>query len=183
MNPLTIETERLVLRKVKQTDAPAIFRNWANDPEVTKYMTWNPHEDISITNRIVDYWLEEEKKPEVVRFIITVKGSDEPLGMIDVVGYRNNNVPEIGYCLSKKAWGKGYMTEACTAFVQHLFSLGHRKIVIAADVNNIGSNRVIEKCGFQFLFRERLEHRSPFKEEPAVINWYELRKNAASVVE
>ena len=34
---VTIETPRLILRKAKIEDAEAMFRNWANDPEVTKF--------------------------------------------------------------------------------------------------------------------------------------------------
>ena len=56
-----IETERLLLRKIKETDAEPMFRNWASDPEVTKYMTWNAHENIEVTKTIVNFWLEEEK--------------------------------------------------------------------------------------------------------------------------
>ena len=45
-----------------------------------------------------------------------------------------------------------------------------------ADVRNIGSNRVIEKCGFTFTHKEDLEHCSQFKPEPTTANWYKLSK-------
>ena len=38
-----METKRLVLRPYVIEDADAMFRNWANDPQVTKYLTWEPH--------------------------------------------------------------------------------------------------------------------------------------------
>ena len=59
--PRVIETERLLLRKPKETDAEPMFRNWANDPEVTKYLTWNPHGSIEITKQVIRFWLEEKK--------------------------------------------------------------------------------------------------------------------------
>ena len=34
----TIETERLILRRFRPEDADAMYRNWASDPEVTKYL-------------------------------------------------------------------------------------------------------------------------------------------------
>ena len=43
---LTMETERLILRPFVLNDAEAMFHTWANDPEVTKYLTWNPHESV-----------------------------------------------------------------------------------------------------------------------------------------
>lgn len=170
-----IETERLLLRKVKKEDAEAMFNNWASDPEVTKYITWSTHENIEITKQIINFWLEEEQDPKTFRFMITLKNSCELIGSIDVVGYIDNN-PEIGYCLSRKYWNKGFITEACKAFVKYLFDKGYKQIVIEADVNNIASNRVIEKCGFTFSHQEEKEHRSIFKPEPVVVNWYKLDK-------
>ena len=37
----TIETDRLILRRAILEDAEPMFRNWASDPEVTKYLTWH----------------------------------------------------------------------------------------------------------------------------------------------
>ena len=168
-------TERLILRKVRIEDAIPMFNNWANDPEVTKYMTWLPHENVSVTKMIIEEWIKQENDPKTIRYMITIKGKDEVVGSIDVVDYVDG-VPEIGYCLSRKEWNKGYMSEACRAMIKYLFDIGFEKIVIEADVNNIGSNRVIEKCGFKFTHQERKEHCSMFKPEPVVVNWYELYK-------
>ena len=84
--------------------------------------------------------------------------------------------PEIGYCLSRKYWNQGLMTEACKAFIKYLFDIGFTKVLIKAVVENIGSNRVIEKCGFKFTHQEHLEHQSPFKPNPVTLNCYELIK-------
>lgn len=170
-----IITARCILRKIKKEDAESIFKNWANDPEVTKYLTWLPHENIETTNRIVDNWLKEENDPQTIRFVITLKGNDEPQGSIDVVKY-SNGYPEIGYCISRKLWNKGFMTEICTAFVKYLFDIGFNKVLINAVDENIASNRVIQKCGFKFTHQEKLEHTSIFKPEPVTINCYEIEK-------
>lgn len=49
-----IETKRLLLRKLRSDDAESIFRNWASDSEVAKYVTWNVHKDINETKAILD---------------------------------------------------------------------------------------------------------------------------------
>ena len=170
-----IETERLLLRKPRIEDAKPMFDNWANDPEVTKYLTWNPHENIEVTKMIINHWLEEEKDSKTIRFVITLKDGGEPIGSIDVVNCIDGD-PEIGYCLSRKYWNQGLMTEACKAFVKYLFNKGFNKVLIKAVVENIGSNRVIEKCGFKFTHQERLEHQSSFKPNPVTLNCYELVK-------
>ncbi len=168
-------TDKCILRKVKKEDVEPMFRNWASDPEVTKYLTWPSHENIEVTNKVIDRWFKEEKDPKTIRFVITLKDSDEPIGSIDVVDYIEDN-PEIGYCLSRKYWNKGLMTEACKAFSKYLFDIGFKKVLIKAVVENIGSNRVIEKCGFKFTHQEHLEHQSSFKPNPVTLNCYELIK-------
>ena len=170
-----IKTDRLILRKLRRDDAEAMFRNWVSDPAVAKYTLWVAHDNVEVTQKLVDMWLEEYKKPETERFVITEKGSDEPIGSIDIVNFRDGN-PEVGYCLSRKHWGKGYMTEACKPFVDYLFDLGYLKIVIRADIRNIGSLLVIEKCGFKFTHIEHIEHGSNARHESVTVNWYELNR-------
>ena len=140
-----INTNRLTLRRFVLNDAQAMFDNWASDPEVTKYLTWDTHPNVEVTKQIVKEWVKQYDDPKTVRFAITLKDSGELIGGIDVVKYVDC-VPEIGYCLSKKYWNKGYMSEACKAFVNYLFELGYPKVLIRADVRNIGSLKVIEKC-------------------------------------
>ena len=171
----TITTNRLVLRKLKKEDAEAMFNNWDNDPEVAKYTLWTAHKNVEETKKLINMWLEEEKEGQVIRFVITLKGNDEPIGSIDTVHFIDG-VPEIGYCLSRKYWNKGYMSEACKAFTNYLFEQGYKKVLIRADKRNIGSLRVIEKCGFTFIHEEFIEHRSIFREESATVRWYEIIK-------
>ena len=163
-------TERLVLRKLRKEDAESIFNNWASNPEVTKYVTWNAHTSIEQTKQILDIWLKEYQNPKTVRLGITLKDSDELIGAIDVVDYIDGN-PEIGYCLSRKYWNKGYMTEACGAMMNYLFNIGYKTVVIEADENNVGSNKVIEKVGFEFTHKETKQC-SSLKPEIITVNWY-----------
>lgn len=168
-------TERLILRKLRRDDALAMFNNWDNDPEVAKYTLWVAHENVEVTKKLVDKWLEDYKDDKTIRYVITLKDNDEPIGSIDVVNY-HSNIPEIGYCLSRKCWGKGYMTEACNVFIDYLFSLGHKSILIRADERNIGSLKVIEKCGFKFTHKEKIEHRSEVRPESVIVKWYKMEK-------
>ena len=168
-------TERLILRKLRKDDVEPMFSNWCSDPEVAKYTFWVAHENVEVTQKLVDMWLEEDKSGKAIRFMITTKESDEPIGSIDVVNFCDG-IPEVGYCLSRKCWNKGYMTEACKAFINYLFELGYPKILIRADERNIGSNKVIQKCGFTFTHKEKIEHRSVVRPESVIVNWYELKK-------
>ena len=169
-----LKTERLLLRYITREDVPAIYEGWANDPEVARYVTWNAHEDISVTEKIKDFWLEENKKPDCYRYGIERLSDGALMGMIDVVGYHHGN-PVIGYCSGRKYWGNGYMTEALKAVTEELFSDGYETIRIGAVKENIGSNRVIQKAGFEFV-GSREEQISEIKPEIMTINSYHLKK-------
>ena len=170
---LTMETQRLILRPFNKNDAEDMFHAWANDPEVTKYLTWNPHESVETSKMIIAQWVEQYKKPERLIFAIALKENGKLIGCIDVVGYLDGT-PVIGYVLSRAHWGRGYMTEACRTLLTLLFAIGHNEVRIDAQVENIGSNRVIQKCGGQFLRAE--EDARPLKNDIVMVNRYIVRR-------
>ena len=169
-----METERFVLRPYKKSDAIYIFKNWASDPEVTKFLSFKPHESIEVTKNVLKDWLDQEKLGPTHRFCIVFKGTDEPIGAIDIVK-RDDKSGDIGYILSRKYWNQGIMTEVCSAYVNYLFDQGFEEIYIRAAEANIGSNRVIEKCGFTFLYKEKAPL-SKIKPEIITLNCYKMSK-------
>ena len=72
-----IETKRLLLRKLRSDDAESVFRNWASDSEVAKYVTWNVHKDINETKAILDMWLAEYDNDNCYRYGIENKAAGE----------------------------------------------------------------------------------------------------------
>ena len=168
-----LESERLILRPWKEEDAEPFYEGWANDPEVTKFMTWNPHRNVEETKKIVSLWVEQYEKKERINFAIERKDDHELIGGIDVVGYLDG-IPVLGYMLKRKEWNKGYMSEACRRVLDFLFSLGHEKVRIDAIVENIGSNKVIEKCGGIYIGREEQER--PLKGDKVIVNRYFFEK-------
>ena len=147
---VTLETPRLILRKLELSDAKAMYENWTSDEKVAAFVSWNAHRSVEETQTILNRWVKEyEEQENPLRFGICLKDSGTLIGMIDVVGEKYG-FPEVGYVLSSKHWGQGIMTEAATAFRDYLFSLNHRRIIIRALGNNIGSTKVIFKLGGMF---------------------------------
>lgn len=163
-------TKRLLLRKLREDDSSSIFNSWASDPEVTKYLQWDPHESIEDTKKILAIWLNEYDDPKTYRWGIALKDSGELIGAIDVVGYSKDQAPIIGYCLARKYWNNGYMTEAFKAVVDFLFDEGFTSIRICAIRENIASNKVILKNGFTLFRQEDYDH----KGNKVIINQYRL---------
>ena len=115
-----LKTERLTLRPFRAGDAEVCYQNWMTDPAVTKYLTWTPHEDIAFTRALLAAWEEEAKKPDVFHWAIVKEG--EVIGDISVVSLdKRTDCADLGYCLCRRFWGQGIMTEALARVRDYLF--------------------------------------------------------------
>ena len=148
----TIETPRLILRRAVRKDADAMFRNWASDPEVTKYLTWPTHSTVDISKRVLDSWIKEYKKEDYYQWIIVLKELGQPIGSISVVQQRQDiGEAEIGYCIGRSWWHKGITSEALSAVIQYLFAqVGMNRVTARHDPNNPHSGGVMRKCGMKY---------------------------------
>ena len=144
-----IETERLVLRQLKDRDAKYIFNNWANDERVTKTLTWPTHENIEVTKKLVENWLEKYNNEHTYMWGIHFKDSEELIGMIDVVkNTLRDERCEIGYVLMFDQWNKGIMTESLKAVIDFLLNeVGYYMVELHHSSNNPASGKVMQKCG------------------------------------
>ena len=80
-----LETERLILRPFTPEDALPMFRNWASDEEVTRFLTWPAHEDVKVTSCIIADWYKGYEAPDYYQWAIELKETGEPIGSIAAV--------------------------------------------------------------------------------------------------
>jgi len=149
---VTIETERLVLRRFEASDAEAMFNNWASDDEVTKFLTWPAHSDVSVSRRVIDSWLPLYQNPDHYSWAIVLKELGEPIGSIAAVAWRDDiRMVHIGYCIGRKWWRQGYASEALAALVRFFFEeVGVNRIESRHDPRNPNSGKVMMKCGLKY---------------------------------
>lgn len=142
-------TRRLHLRAYHPDDYQMMFDNWAGDPEVTKYLSWSAHTSPDVTRGLIQIWVEGYESPTVYRWGIEKDG--ELIGDISVVRWREDDEScEIGYCLCRRFWGQGLMTEALGRVITYLFeTVGFHRIMLCHDVLNPASGRVMQKCGLK----------------------------------
>ena len=140
-----------------------MFRNWASDPEVTKFLTWPPHGNVGISRAVIGSWLQGYEKDDYYQWMITVKDEgDDPIGSISVVDLDERaECLEIGYCIGRKWWHKGIMSEALDAAIRFLiFQVGASRITARHDTNNPNSGAVMRKCGMRYEGTSRRSDRN-----------------------
>ena len=147
-----IETDRLLLRKFKLSDAEEMYKNWANDDNVTRYITWPTHKDIEETRRVVEGYVNDSARDNYYHWCIVLKETNEAVGSIGAFRlYDDLKLFEIGYCIGKKFWNKGITTEAMKALIKFFFEeAGVNRIEARHDVKNPASGRVMIKSGLKF---------------------------------
>lgn len=158
----TIETTRLILRRAQMEDAEPMFRNWASDPEVTKYLTWPTYNCVETAYPVLKNWIKQYAKPDYYHWMIVLKDLGEPIGSISSVHQRDDiGEIEIGYCIGRKWWHQGIMTEALLAVMNYLFDeIGINRIEAKHDPRNPHSGAVMRKCGMQYEGTSRASDRN-----------------------
>jgi ribosomal-protein-alanine N-acetyltransferase len=146
--PDSIETWRLILRPPQPEDAPAMFYGWAQDTEVTHYLTWRPHMNLSDSQAILAGAMAAWKSGTRFPYMITLKSNGQVIGMIDprIEGPRIG----VGYVIGRAYWGNGYMPEATQAIIHWAFEQPTiYRVYATTDVENVASRRVLEKVGMR----------------------------------
>lgn len=147
-----LETDRLILRKFVIEDAEAMYKNWASDEEVTKYLTWSAHLNVDISRSVIMDWVDSYSDENYLWAIVPKDNGDEPIGSISVVDMKEEvSMVHIGYCLGKAWWHKGFMSEALKAVMDFLFDVVDvQRIESRHDPRNPNSGRVMKKCGMKY---------------------------------
>jgi ribosomal-protein-alanine N-acetyltransferase len=146
---LPLETERLILRRFTLDDADAMFRNWASDPAVTKFLVYDTCVTLDETKNRIAEWMSYLNKNESDVFAIVLRKTNEIIGTIDycVIDVEAKSA-EVGYQLGRRWWGQGYAAEAFRALIKHCFeTIGLNRIWADYDPRNPNSGRVMQKAG------------------------------------
>lgn len=156
---MILETERLILRSLAETDAESIFE-YAKDPDVGPVAGWPAHKSVQDSRDVIREVL---SGPQC--YGICLKDDNKAIGAVELILKEHTALTdrddecELGYWIGKPFWGNGYMPEAAKRLIQYGFEeLGMKKIWCSYFDGNEKSKIVQEKCGFVYSkTREKLE--------------------------
>lgn len=149
---VALETERLILRRFITEDADAMFRNWASDPEVIKFLMWPTHASVDVSKDVISSWIDLYSNDSHYSWAIVLKELMEPIGSIAAVKQDSEiDMVHIGYCIGRAWWHKGYTSEALSRLVRFFFEeVGVNRIESRHDPRNPNSGKVMQKAGLKY---------------------------------
>lgn len=155
-----IKTGRLVLRRYELADAQSMYKNYATDERVTRFLNWEPYNSVEEVEAFVRGVISSYQNPDTYNWAITHDG--EMIGAISAyaINERDCNC-EVGYNIGYDYWNKGIMTEAMSAVITYLFDeVNMHRILAKHDVENPASGKVMQKCGmiYEGTFRKYYRH-------------------------
>lgn len=144
-----IETERLILRRYKETDIDAIY-DIITDKRLSTYIKF-PELTKEQELECIKEWIKEADDSKYERWVIERKKDDAIVGNIDVnTVVKKHNYCNVGYTIRYDYWGNGYAAEALEAVSNHLLEeSGYYLVECSCNELNKQSSRVMEKAGFK----------------------------------
>jgi RimJ/RimL family protein N-acetyltransferase len=128
---------RVHLRGVRDDDLPIFFEH-QQDPDANRMANFDARD----RDAFMAHWAKILRDETVV--VRTIEFEDRVAG--NVVSWQHDGERDVGYWIGREHWGKGVATAALSAFLDELDT---RSLHAHVAAHNIGSIRVLEKCGFE----------------------------------
>lgn len=163
--PSVLETERLLLRAPKLSDARDVYA-YASDPAVSRYVLWGRHLSAGDSRRFLSGLMMENSLGEGLTMCCVLKTDGRVVGTAGFCQLDRENLRgEVGYSFAKTVWGQGLATEALHSLISYGFDVMKlHRIEGQCDVRNPASARVMEKCGMkrEGVLKERFLNKGEF---------------------
>jgi ribosomal-protein-alanine N-acetyltransferase len=165
--PPKLETRRLILRGVTESDVDAIFE-YAHNPKVSRYTLWEAHTDRAATLQFI----REYVKASYLEHLLDPLGmcmKERPDWVVGTIGCRwnkrANRTMEMGFAIGEPYWGQGITAEAAQAMLDYVFAnTDVERVQAHCMIENGASERVMQKAGMTLegTLRSGLFHRGRF---------------------
>lgn len=147
---IELETERLVLRKIRTKDCQILWDNFFSDYETYKFYKADLIPNVEKLKKQVSERVKKQKSGNYYRWAIIEKESNKLIGNINIHHVNKiDSSAKIGYFIFKEYQNKGFATESLKEVLKFATNkLKFHRITASAAVSNVPSNKVLIKCGF-----------------------------------
>lgn len=151
MNLDAFESERLFYRAFTKNDFDDLFSILGN-PKTCEYLPIKDCYNENQVNRWLDMFASNFSiTRKNVTYAITLKNNTKVIGYAGCSYIKEFNCNEIEYVFNESYFGKGYASEAARKMKEVAIQLDLKKLVALADINNIPSQKILEKIGYTYI--------------------------------
>ena len=149
----TLETPRLVLRKLTEEDIPAYYTRLGSSESVTRYMLFDPHKDISESAASIRKALGRYEAGRCYRWGIALKEDNTLIGILELLRFDEEKEScSFAYMLAEDCWGKGYGSEALVRALDFAFTeMAVQEVRADHFACNGASGGAMRKAGMIYL--------------------------------
>jgi len=143
-----LASKRLTYRYFREEDLPFMIELLGND-SVCQYLPRKVAYPEDIIKRVLDYYIDAHNRDELQHiYLVSKKDTSRPIGYAGIQKVKEFDKYEIFYAFIPGAWNMGYGTEASNMMKELAIQIGLKKVIALADIGNVGSQRVLEKTGY-----------------------------------
>ena len=144
-----LRTEQMTLRRYCPEDAEPLYRYLGTDPQMYQFSGWNPYATLAMARETVRQFIDSYGDRHSYAWVMDV--DDVLVGTIGAYDYKDNQI-EVGFSVVKGWQGRGLATEALKKVLEYLTENEGIPLVTAwCASENVGSGRVLEKAGMQYI--------------------------------
>ncbi|WP_294578073.1 GNAT family N-acetyltransferase [uncultured Thomasclavelia sp.] len=152
-NSPVLETKRFILRKFNNDDLNDLHEI-LSDEIVNAYLPWFVSKTLEDTKQFMKERIYHEYQQDVAYFYaIEAKDTHKVIGYVDITDIDlKEKCGDLGYGINRLYWNQGIASEVSQVLLQQLKEDGFAFITATCDQNNIGSGRVMQKCGMWYMY-------------------------------
>jgi ribosomal-protein-alanine N-acetyltransferase len=148
--PITLTTDRLILRWLDETDAAAQYAIYSDDVAM-RYWSSVAWTDMDQAHASIEQSNDDYHSGKALRLAIELRQTGEMIGNFNLYAFSESNRRcDVGYALNRAHWGQGYLGEAMTAALDYAFTeLDLNRVEADIDPRNEASAKLLERKSFQ----------------------------------
>lgn len=156
-----LETDRLLLRPFRLTDAPVLCELLSDPAVLGTLMDVDGPLTLADAESMIAGWQAATGRGESLVFAVVRRASETLVGYIDIELYPEHQRGEMAYWIGHPYWWQGYASEAARRLVRYSFEhLELNRVYAYCLTRNHPSARVLEKAG---LIYEGTHRQGAFK--------------------
>ncbi|MBI9009916.1 MAG: GNAT family N-acetyltransferase [Tenericutes bacterium] len=144
-----LETERLTFRPFINEDLPIIIKLLTDDL-VCKYLPGQGGYSLEVCSKYLKYFMMSFSDKNLNKiYLVSKKDNFAPIGYCGIQVVNEFEKYEIFYAYLPESWGHGFATEASLRMKELAIELGLKNIIALAHIDNISSQKVLLKTGYE----------------------------------